>query len=488
MIARQAPRAELDELLTLSGLELARRIRARQVTSRAVVEAHIARIEAVNPRINAVVARRYDEARREADAADARIAAAGPAESLPPYLGVPCTIKEQFALTGMPNSSGLVARRDVVASEDATTVARLRAAGAIPLGVTNVSELCMWYESNNRVYGRTNNPYDASRIVGGSSGGEGAIIGAGGSPFGLGSDVGGSIRMPAFFNGVFGHKPTGGLVPGSGQYPRAKGAAARIVATGPLARRAEDLWPLTKILAGPDGLDEGALEMALGDPAEVRIDRLTIVDVEDNGVHAVHPELRQAQQRVVDVLASAGARVRRTRFGALRRSFEIWSATLAAADGQSFSVLLGNGRRTRGAVELAKWAVRRSPHTLPAIGLAMLERVNGWAPSRAARAVELGRALRRQVLDAIGDDGVMLYPSYVTPAPRHYKPLWPPFNFVYTAIINAMELPATQVPLGLGAAGLPLGVQVVAAPGRDHISIAVAEHLERALGGWVPPA
>ena len=138
MIAKQAPRAELDELLTLSGLELARRIRARQVTSRAVVEAHIARIEAVNPRINAVVARRYDEARREADAADARIAAE-PAESLPPYLGVPCTIKEQFALTGMPNSSGLVARRDVVASEDATTVARLRAADAIPLGVTNVS-------------------------------------------------------------------------------------------------------------------------------------------------------------------------------------------------------------------------------------------------------------------------------------------------------------------------------------------------------------
>ena len=488
MIAREAPRAELDELLTLSGLELARRIRARQVTSRAVVEAHIARIEAVNPRINAVVARRYDEARREADAADARIAAAGPAEALPPYLGVPCTIKEQFALTGMPNSSGLVARRDVVATEDATTVARLRAAGAIPLGVTNVSELCMWYESNNRVYGRTNNPYDASRIVGGSSGGEGAIIGAGGSPFGLGSDVGGSIRMPAFFNGVFGHKPTGGLVPGSGQYPRAKGAAARIVATGPLARRAEDLWPLTKILAGPDGLDEGALEMALGDPAGVRIDRLTVVDVEDNGVNAVHPELRRAQQRVVDVLASAGARVRRTRFGALRRSFEIWSATLAAADGQSFSVLLGNGRRTRGAVELAKWAVRRSPHTLPAIGLAMLERVNHLAPSRAARAVELGRALRRQVLDAIGDDGIMLYPSYVTPAPRHYKPLWPPFNFVYTAIINAMELPATQVPLGLGAARLPLGVQVVAAPGRDHISIAVAEQLERALGGWVPPA
>jgi fatty acid amide hydrolase 2 len=117
----------------------------------------------------------------------------------------------------------------------------------------------------------------------------------------------------------------------------------------------------------------------------------------------------------------------------------------------------------------------------------MLERVNDWVPTRAAHAIELGRALRRDLLDAIGDDGVMLYPSYVSPAPRHYKPLWPPFNFVYTAIVNAMELPATQVPLGLGTAGLPLGVQVIAGPARDHVSVAVALELERAFGGWVPP-
>ncbi|MGZ3406031.1 MAG: amidase, partial [Polyangia bacterium] len=479
MIAKAAaPETALDPLLTVSGAELARRIRTRQVTARAVVEAHIARIEAVNPTINAVVARRYAEARAEADAADARIAAAlaqaatGDASamsSLPPYLGVPCTIKECFALNGMPQSSGLVARKDLIATEDATTVARMRAAGAIPLGVTNVSELCMWYESNNRVYGRTNNPYDPSRIVGGSSGGEGAIIGAGGSPFGLGSDVGGSIRMPAFFNGVFGHKPTGGLVPGSGQYPRAHGEATRVVATGPLCRRAEDLWPLTQIMAGPDGIDEGATTMALGDPATVRLDRLTVLDIEDNGLNPVHPELKVAQQRVAEALARAGSKIRRVRFPSLRRSFDIWSSTLAAADDQSFSMLLGNGRRTRGALELVKWAARRSPHTLPAIGLAMLERVNDWAPARAARYVELGRTLRSQILDALGDDGVWLYPSYVTPAPRHYKPLWPPFNFVYTAIVNVMQLPATQVPLGLGSEGLPLGVQVIAGPARDHL-------------------
>ena len=446
------------------------------------------------------MAKRYDEARAEADAADARITAAlqraatGDAAamaSLPPYLGVPCTIKECFALAGMPQSSGLVARRGVVAGEDATTVARLRAAGAIPLGVTNVSELCMWIETNNRVYGRTNNPYDPSRIVGGSSGGEGAIIGAGGSPFGLGSDVGGSIRMPAFFNGVFGHKPTGGAGARHRANIRARTAKrARIVATGPLCRRAEDLWPLVRDHRRPRRRSTKArCRRRSAIRPTVRIDALTIVDVEDNGMNPVSARAqRGAGARGRRRSRVRGARIRRVRFPSLRRSFEIWSATLAAADTQSFSVLLGNGRRTRGALELAKWALRRSPHTLPAIGLAMLERVNDWPRGRAPRAIEMGRALRREIVDALGDDGVMLYPSYVSPAPRHYKPLLGPFNFVYTAIINVMQLPATQVPLGLGAEGLPLGVQVVAPPARDHLSVAVAQLLEREFGGWVPPA
>ena len=143
------------------------------------------------------------------------------ATRLPPLLGVPCTIKENFAFVGTPQASGLLARAHIVNDHDAPAVARLRAAGAIPLGVTNTSELCMWMESFNKVYGITNNPYDPTRTVGGSSGGEGAIIGSGASPFGLGADVGGSIRMPAFFNGVFGHKPSPLLIPNGGQYPAA---------------------------------------------------------------------------------------------------------------------------------------------------------------------------------------------------------------------------------------------------------------------------
>ena len=169
----------MDELLLLSGREMARRVRGRVVSARSLVEAHIAAIEGCNDRINAVVEERFEPARDEADACDRRLADEADPEALGPYFGVPCTIKECFALEGFRQTSGLAARRALRADHDATAVARLRAAGAIPLGTTNLSELCMWMESHNACYGRTNNPYDDRNIVGGSSGGEGAIVGAG---------------------------------------------------------------------------------------------------------------------------------------------------------------------------------------------------------------------------------------------------------------------------------------------------------------------
>lgn len=476
----------LDPLLLLSATELARRIRERRVRSREVVDAHIARIERVNPTLNAIVRSRFDEARAEADAADARLRDTPPSE-LPAFHGVPCSIKESFALTGMPQSAGLVARKGVIAESDAVTVARLRRAGAIPLGVTNVSELCMWMESSNRVYGRTNNPYDPRRIVGGSSGGEGAIVGAGGAPFGLGSDIGGSIRMPAFFNGVFGHKPTGGLVPGTGQYPSPGAAAARLLSTGPITRRAEDLMPLLRILAGPDGEDPGCAPFELRDPARVDLSKLTVLDVHGNGFVRVSRELREAQARVARHLASLGAKVVTPRLRGLEKSLEVWAARMAAGGGPSFATLLGDGTPVAAGRELLRFGLGRSPHTLPALGLALVEKLTDAMPNRAKRALALGRELRDELVDRLGDDGVMLYPPYASTAPRHHAPLAVPVRWVYTAILNALEVPVTQVPLGLGRGGLPLGVQVAAVHGRDDATIAVAMELERAFGGWTPP-
>jgi fatty acid amide hydrolase 2 len=417
----------VNVLCTLSATRLARLIRSREVSSREVVEAHIARALEINPTINAIVRDRYDAARAEADAADQRLAREGDG-GLPALHGVPCTIKENLGLTGMPHSSGLVARKDEIAPADGTAVARLRAAGAIPIGVTNISELCMWMETSNRIYGRTNNPYDPQRIVGGSSGGEGAIVASGASPLGLGADIGGSIRMPAFFCGVFGHKPSGGLVPSTGHYPEVENELQRYNCLGPLARRAEDLMPALRLIAGPDGHERLCRDdLVLGDPATVDLAGLRVVVIEENGVTPVSSELRTAQRRAADALRARGALVEVAAIDALRHSFEIWSAALDAARGKAFSELLGNGQPFRAGRELVRWGLRRSPHTLPAIALAALEKLPALLPSRARRALEIDRALREELTALVGD-GVLLYPSYAEPAPRHYKPLWPPFN------------------------------------------------------------
>jgi fatty acid amide hydrolase 2 len=476
----------MDPLLLMSATELAARIRTGELTSREVVEAHVRRIAAVNPRLNAVVRDRFDAARAEADRADRRRQKRGP-DRLGPLHGVPCTIKESVGLEGMPHSGGLWARRHVIANRTATAAARLQAAGAIPLGVTNVSELCMWMEAHNRVYGRTVNAHDPDRIAGGSSGGEGAIVGAGGSPFGLGSDIGGSIRMPAFFNGVFGHKPTGGLVPGTGQFPTPEGDARRYFTTGPLCRRAADLMPILRILAGPDGRDLGCRRFALGDPSGVDLSSLDVLQVADNGVTPVSAELRAAQRRVVDALRARGARIHYPRLDALKRSLFIWSSMLSAAGGASYRELLGEGEPIAVGVELLRSLWGGSRFTLPSLGLALVEELPKRFPSNRSAFVKLGEALRDELAGLLGSRGVMLYPSYSRVAPRHREPLLRPVDWIYTALINVLELPATQVPLGLNAGGVPLGVQVVARHGNDHLTIAVAMALEQELGGWVPP-
>ncbi|HMV66938.1 MAG TPA: amidase, partial [Myxococcota bacterium] len=366
-------------------------------------------------------------------------------------------------------------------------VARLRAAGAIVTAVTNLSELCMWMESSNPVYGRTSNAYHPERIAGGSSGGEGAIVGAGGSPFGLGADVGGSIRLPAFFNGVFGHKPTPGLVPNTGQFPDAEPEGRYLLATGPIARRASDLPLLLRVLAGPDGVDDQCVPMPLGDPAGVVIDGLSVLDVWGDGVTSVHPSLRAAQARAADALAAAGAHVRRAHLPELRDAFDMWTAAMSAGNKRgAFRELMQRDRWRDLLPHLARPWELGGEHTLPAVVLALVEDVGHLFSGRARFARAQTAAVRVRLIDAIGD-GVLLYPTYREPAPRHGWPLLRPLSWVFTAVFNALGLPVTQVPLGLDREGRPLGVQVVGAPGRDHVTLAVALELERQLGGWVPP-
>ena len=449
------------------------------MSSREVVEAHIDVLQRTG--LNAVVVDRYDDARAEAEAVDARVAAGE--TDLPQFLGVPCTIKESFAVEGLPNTAGLVSLRGKAAETTAPAARRFLDAGPILLGLTNLSELTMWIESENRLYGRTHNAYDRTRTAGGSSGGEGAAIGAGGSPFGLGSDFAGSIRVPAFFNGIFGHKPTWGLVPASGMFPASEGEAMRMVGVGPLARRAEDLMPILRAIAGPDETDPTSREVALGDPAEVSLDGLEVILGDGTSWVPVRRELRDARERAAEALARRGARVRRERLKSLRRAVELFLASAQAGAGLKLSDLIV----THGSDPVTiRSALRRGgPHTRAMRLTLAAERV-GVPKGQVRRALAAAKSLREE-LDGVIGDGVLLHPPHPRVAPKHGRTVGRPWVLGPTAIFNLLGLPATQIPLGLGPHGLPLGVQAAAREDNDHVSIAVALALEEEFGGWVPP-
>lgn len=467
--------------------ELAAAIRAGELTSVEVVEQHIAILARDRLRLGHVVADRFRHALADAGAADAALRSG--ASHGKPLLGVPFTVKETVALAGMPNSGGLIARRAYRAERTATAVQRLIDAGAIPLGVTNTSELTLAIESDNPLYGRTNNPYDTGRTAGGSSGGEGAAVGSGGSPFGIGSDIAGSIRIPALFCGVFGHKPSAGLVPNTGLWPPSAGEAGRLLGTGPLTRRAADLMPLLRIIAGPDGQDEIARPLALGDPATVSLEGLQVTTVEESARLPMSREMRDARERAVGALLAAGATVRRVRLRGWRSAVLPYLAALQDFAGPeartTTALLLESGEPQPTWRSLLRGTHPHKLTTRVALAFDMLS-AGADQPRPNQRLVQRAEALTRELIDAIGD-GVLLHPAHPRPAPRHGRTTGRPWLMTPAAVFNLAGVPVTEVPLGLSDSGLPVGVQVAAAHGADHRSIGVALELERVFGGWVPP-
>ena len=451
---------------------MAARIRSGDLTSIECVEACIARVEACHPSLNAMVARRFSEARAEAREWDRR------PRGQAPFQGVPCSVKEAFAVSGMPNAAGLVARRKLVAESDAETVARLRRAGFVVLGVSNTSELCMWCESANPLYGRTASAAGPHLTAGGSSGGEAALVGASCVPVGLGSDIGGSIRMPAYFNGVFGLKPSAGLVSNQGQFPCAKSSAGQLfLTTGPIVRKAEDLFPLLQVLAKNPA--------ALIDPATVEVSKLRVVSMETLGMWLLHPpeEAIAAQRDFLGMLGRMGCEVEtRPPFALFKDSLDMWSGLLQQHEPESFGESLFEKKGVgalRALKELFLWTVGMSDHSLPAVGLALLENLTKLqdSPERFARLQRQADELRDQIEAMLGDDGVLLFPSFATLPPDHSSALLFPVRWIYTAIFNTLHLPAVQVPLGVSRDGRPLGCQIIAKRNRDHLAIAVANML-----------
>ncbi len=462
----------MHESLGWSATTNAARIRGGDITALEVVDAHIRRIQAVNPALNAVVADRFGAAREEA-----RAIAPGDAR---PLAGVPVTIKEFVAVAGMPNTGGILHRRGTVAAVDSPVTARLRAAGAIVLGVTNAPEGGLWAETNNPVYGRTSNPHDLGRTSGGSSGGEGAIIAAGGSPLGIGSDTGGSIRIPAAFCGIAGHKPTGGIVPNTLHFPPAPTLDVPVMTTGPMARRVEDLMPALRIIAGADGVDPWIGAVELGDPATVDLRDVTVYPVSVGDA-----DQRAAVLRATEALMAAGARRARLDPGVpLREGMDTWAALLRET-GIGYDDIVSEGRVPL-AREAARYLLGRSSHAGGVLAMLALDR---YLPvGRKIDAYAVARELTARIEGQIGPMGVVLHPTFTRTAPHHRgMAVGRPSDVGCTTLFNVTGSPVTVVRVGEDRAGMPIGLQVAGARHRDHVTIAVALELERSLGGWTGP-
>ena len=459
----------MDELIYRSVGDLAQAIREKKVSSEEVVRAHLARIEAVNPALNAVVHLVADQAIAAAQAADAALARG---DLHGPLHGVPMTIKDSFDTAGVVTTGGTLGRVDFVPEQDATVVRRLKEAGAILMGKTNTSELTLSFETVNLVYGRTHNPYDRSRSPGGSSGGAAAIVASGGSPFDMGSDYGGSIRLPANFCGIAGIKPTSGRVPRTGHIiPYGCGATDAYQQIGPLARQVTDLALLLPIIAGPDWLDPAIVPMPWADPAAVELKPLRVVFFTDNGAVTPTPEIMQTVKDVVAALADHVQSVEEKCPAGLEATWTLWRSLHDADGGQGVLEIL-----RQAGTEQTSDNIRKVPPELIASGEEFGRRI---------RAMD---QFRSQMLQFMAAYDIMICPVNANVAipsgtlPDYFD------GYSYTATHNLTGWPGAVVRAGTSPEGLPIGVQVLARPWREDVALAVAQFVEAEFGGWQPPA
>jgi amidase len=458
-----------DELCFASASWLAERVRTGELSSLEVVDACLARIETVNPSLNAVVRLNHD-AREDARRADKERASSAPRG---PLHGVPFTAKDSLDTEGVITTAGTTGWRERIPTRDATVVARVRAAGGILLGKTNTPEFTWSAETDNDVYGRTSNPYDLSRSPGGSSGGPAAIVAAGGSPFDIGSDTGDSIRQPSHVCGIAGLKPTSGRVPRTGHWPGYQGLFESFTQLGPMARRVEDLELLLPILAGPDGEDPHVMPVALGDPSAVDVPSLRVVAFTDNGIRTPTPETVLAVEAAVRAVSEAGATVRTEVPPGLREAWAAWDG-LIQADGFAWlhRFIEAAGTPGWGSYATRDWISPGEP--LPGDRLTDL--------------IERADAIRARLLRWVQDVDLIVCPVAPQPAVRHGESSDPRFGDTYSDVHNLTGWPAAVVRGGTSAEGLPIGVQLVAQPWREDVALAGARVVEAASGGWQAPS
>jgi Asp-tRNA(Asn)/Glu-tRNA(Gln) amidotransferase A subunit family amidase len=463
-----------EELTAKSASELAKLIRARKVSPVEVVEAHLRRIERLNPALNAIVTlspRALDQAR----AAELDLISGKQVGLLH---GVPLTVKDTIDTEGLRSTSGSRLRANHVPDRDATAVARLKAAGAIILGKTNTPEMAIPYETDNVVFGRTNNPHARHRTPGGSSGGEAAAIAACLSPAGIGSDLSGSIRVPAHFCGIVGLKPTTGRVPMDGHTPSAAGTLSLGASIGPMARTTEDLALLFKVIA--DAAPSGSSRATPLTEGITTLHGLRVGWYVDDGVVPVTDETRAAIAATAKVLSDAGLEVSEARPPGVARGSALWIELFSRAGTEQLREAY-RGREDEAGPQVLSLLRNADEET-------DLESKIGRAEKVAAAVLERG-TLREDLLLWMKTTPLILAPVGATPAFEHGarrvdvngQSISVFRAFGYAQTFNVFGLPSVVVPAGRSVDGLPIGVQIIGRPFEERTVLAVAAVVENAL-------
>ena len=463
-----------DVVLRSASLQLAM-LRAGEISVVDLAEAHIRQIERLDPQLNAFADFNPDRVRAEARRLESSQDVRGVLH------GLPVTVKSSIATAGYRCEIGSLLQKGDIPREDAVVVARLRAAGALILGTTNCPEFLMAYETANLLHGQTRSPWDLERSPGGSSGGESAAIAAGLSAAGLGSDSGGSVRVPAHFTGICSLKPTPGRIPGTGHLPPCVGPFSILGAIGPMARTIQDVSLMFRVLSGQDATDPISPPVGL---RELRLEDLrgsAIGYFEDDGLVPVTAETRQAVQDAARALCEAGFRVEPFRPRTLESLRKLWW-TFFVKCGAMFYAPTIRGREQH-LSPIFKEFLEIAGGTPP---LTATELLNAWAELDVLRAKTLGE---------MSEYPVLLCPVASIPAFRHGERRWSiegqSVDYLdavrHTQWFNALAAPAAVVPVGRSPEGLPIGVQIVARPFEDEMALGVAAIIDRAFGYRPPP-
>ncbi len=467
----------MNELIRLPAWEMASRIREGQLSAVELVKAHLNRIQQLNPKLNAFVSIDEAGATRQAKAADEAVASKA---QLGPLHGVPITIKSSIDVAGLLCEAGTRLRQGHVARSDAVLVSRLKAAGAIVLGNTTVPEFLMAWETRSALYGTTNSPWDIERTPGGSSGGEAAAIAACCSAGGIGSDGGGSIRVPAHFSGICGLKPTPGRIPATGHFPGSVGPFALLGVVGPMARTVRDLQLLFEATAGPDNGDPNAAPVPLRKIDAASLRQTPIGYFEDDGFTPVTAETRAAVQRAAQTLVEQGFSVEPFRPEGLEEALRLWHVLFI--DGVSMLLRQSYKDRDPDMHSIVREVLSLSEKDPPMTAQRLLETLFGRD------------VVRTRFLEQMERYPVFLCPVSAGPAFRHGERSWIidgktldyPTPFAYSQVFNLLGNPAAVVPVGVSSEGLPIGVQIVGRPWDEERVLAIAACVERA-GGWKEP-